>query len=140
MAFWRLSYPRTWPTFLFPPFVFPYSFMVDLPLYQTAASCCLSFVLRQTTKVLYRNEAEPLIDYAQRLEAFYPLFHGDFIRLTQQYEAYLYSQEQPAGQEAFLKQVAAQISQLKNQLSSEDNDKNVSINRSIRFCGVSLTF
>ena len=69
--------------------------------------------LRQTTKVLYRNEAEPLIDYAQRLEAFYPLFHGDFIRLTQQYEAYLYSQEQPAGQEAFLKQVAAQISQLK---------------------------
>ena len=69
--------------------------------------------LRQTTKVLYRNEAEPLIDYAQRLEAFYPLFHGDFIHLTQQYEAYLYSQEQPAGQEAFLKQVAAQISQLK---------------------------
>ncbi len=65
--------------------------------------------LRQTTKVLYRNEAEPLIDYAQRLEH---SIHCSMVifSLTQQYEAYLYSQEQPAGQEALKQSLPKSVS------------------------------
>ncbi|WP_461203034.1 DUF4129 domain-containing transglutaminase family protein [Enterococcus sp. N342-3-1-2] len=70
-------------------------------------------LLKQTTRVLYRHDAETLPDYAQRLESMYPLFHGSFIQLTAAYEAYLYGGSQDQGYHQLILHTAEQISQLK---------------------------
>ncbi|OTN75754.1 hypothetical protein A5886_000830 [Enterococcus sp. 8G7_MSG3316] len=70
-------------------------------------------LLKQTTRILYRHDAETLPDYAQRLEKMYPLFHGSFIQLTAAYEAYLYGGSQDQGYQQLILHTAEQIGQLK---------------------------
>ena len=45
--------------------------------------------MKQAAKVLFHADSEPLSEYASRLEAVYPIFHGSFIQLTATYEDYL---------------------------------------------------
>ncbi|WP_430611399.1 DUF4129 domain-containing transglutaminase family protein [Enterococcus sp. DIV0876] len=80
---------------------------------QTPLTQAYPLLLKQTTQVLYRHDAETLTDYAQRLEVMYPLFHGSFIQLTAAYDAYLYGKSQEQGYQQLLLHTADQISQLK---------------------------
>ena len=70
-------------------------------------------LMKQAAKVLFHADSEPLSEYASRLEAVYPIFHGSFIQLTATYEDYLYGGKPIDGQQQLILHVAQQISQLK---------------------------
>ncbi|WP_291292809.1 transglutaminase domain-containing protein [Enterococcus sp.] len=70
-------------------------------------------LLKQMTKVLFHADSEPLSEYARRLEAIYPIFHGSFVQLTESYEAYLYGGTLTTNQQQLILHVARQINQLK---------------------------
>jgi hypothetical protein len=70
-------------------------------------------LMKQLAKVLFHNDSESLQAYAHRLEDIYPIFHGDFIKLTESYESYLYGHHTIVVEKQQILAVAEQISHLK---------------------------
>ena len=70
-------------------------------------------LMKQAAKVLSMLIRNLFSEYASRLEAVYPIFHGSFIQLTATYEDYLYGGKPIDGQQQLILHVAQQISQLK---------------------------